>query len=205
LNLETGEVHVYKTAHHERFVMDYQLPAVEVALATAAAPTYFPTYRSHAGLPLVDGGMWANNPVGLAVVEAIGVLGWQADNLRVLSLGCTTEPLKAKPGQISRHGLLYWLPKLVSVFMAGQSSASLGTAQLLAGHDHVIRVSPAVPNGRFKLDTAGEIQSLRGLGYAEARKAIPNLSSFFAEPADDFKPYRVPRDPIASKPTGDNK
>lgn len=188
LNLETGEVHVYKTSHHSRFVMDYKIPAVEVALATAAAPTYFPTYRSSAGLPLVDGGMWANNPVGPAVVEAIGVLQWTADELRVLSLGCTTEPLNAKAGRTRRLGLNYWATKLVDVFMAGQSSASLGTAQLLAGHKNVVRISPFVANRRFALDATKEIQALRGLGYSEARKAAPLLDVFFTEPAEAFEP-----------------
>jgi patatin-like phospholipase/acyl hydrolase len=192
LNLETGEVHVYKTSHHERFVMDYKVPVVEVALATAAAPTYFPTYRSAAGVPLVDGGVWANNPVGAAVVEALGVLGWSADELRVLSLGCTTEPLQAKPHEARRLGLGYWLPKLVSVFMAGQSSASLGTAQLLAGHDHVVRISPVVPNRRFRLDAPRDIESLRGLGASEARKAWPSLQRvFLGEPAAPFVPHHT--------------
>jgi uncharacterized protein len=193
LNLETGEVHVYKTAHHERFVMDYKVPAVEVALATAAAPTYFPTHRSAAGLPLVDGGMWANNPVGPAVVEAIGVLGWGNEELRVLSLGCTNEPLRAKPSQVKRLGMTYWLPKVVSVFMAGQSSASLGTAQLLAGHERVFRISPVLPNRRFRLDATRDIDALRGLGGAEARKAIPRLADlFFKGKADVFTPCYDP-------------
>ncbi|MET0706481.1 MAG: hypothetical protein ABWY82_06495 [Tardiphaga sp.] len=25
---------------------------------------------------LVDGGVWANNPIGVAAIEAIGMLGW---------------------------------------------------------------------------------------------------------------------------------
>ena len=42
LNLENGEVYIYKTAHHPRLERDYKEDAVEVALKTAAAPTYFP-------------------------------------------------------------------------------------------------------------------------------------------------------------------
>ncbi len=34
LNLETGEVHIHKTAHHPRFEVDYKERAVDVALAT---------------------------------------------------------------------------------------------------------------------------------------------------------------------------
>ncbi len=64
LCLENGEVHIFKTAHNQRFMYDYKERVVDVALATAAAPTYFPTHRLAAGTPLVDGGMWVNNPVG---------------------------------------------------------------------------------------------------------------------------------------------
>src|SRR4051794_2714465 len=66
MNLESGAVHVFKTAHHPRFERDYKLRAVDVALATAAAPTYFRTHRLPSGSPLVDGGLWANNPMGAA-------------------------------------------------------------------------------------------------------------------------------------------
>ena len=71
--------------------MDYRVTALEVAMATAAAPTYFPAYDSKKCITLVDGGIWANNPVALAVVEGISVLGWNGDDLDVLSIGCTEE------------------------------------------------------------------------------------------------------------------
>jgi len=89
-------IHIYKTAHHERLGMDYRLTAVEVAMATAAAPTYFPAYDSQHCITLVDGGIWANNPVAFAVVEGISVLGWNADEIDVLSLGCTEETIDFK-------------------------------------------------------------------------------------------------------------
>ena len=193
LNLETGEVNVYKTAHHERFGMDYKLFAVDVALATATAPTYFPTYRSAAGTPLIDGGMWANNPAGAAAVEALGVLGWEAGDIQLLSLGCTTEPLKADADRTARLGVGYWATKLVPVMMAGQSSGSVGTAQLLLGHENVLRYSVTVPNGRFKLDSVKHIEALRGLGNSEARKALPRLRTLLTEKAEPFEPYLRPK------------
>lgn len=186
-NIETGEVHVYKTAHHPRFVRDYKETVVDVALATAAAPTYFPTHRSAAGIPLIDGGMWANNPVGFSVVEALGVLNWPAESLRVLSLGCTTAPLNIGLGRFLPLGIGYWGFKVAETFMVAQSSSSLGTAQLLAGHNNIFRISPVMPGNRFGLDKISEINSLKGLGDSEARKALPNIRSvFFGEPATPF-------------------
>lgn len=193
LNLETGEVHVYKTSHHPRLQRDYKEKAINVALATASAPTYFPTHRTAAGTPLVDGGLWANNPVGLAVVEAIGkeMLNWCPSSLKVLSLGCTTEPFNIGLARKLGLGLGYWGVKIADVFMTAQSSASLGTAQLLIGHENIIRISPPVGKGRFNLDGVKEITSLKGLGDSEARKAVPSVrKDFFDLPhAEPFEPF----------------
>jgi hypothetical protein len=69
-------VHVIKTAHHPRFERDWQLSAVDAALATAAAPTYLPQHALENYIGLIDGGVWANNPCGLAAIEAVAVLKW---------------------------------------------------------------------------------------------------------------------------------
>ncbi len=189
LNLETGEVHVFKTAHHPRFEKDWKESAVSVAMATAAAPTYFPSHTLSCGTPLVDGGMWANNPVGAAVVEAVGVLEWNRSDLKVLSLGCTSSPLDVGIGRRYGMGFLYWASRIADVFMAGQSSGSLGTAKLLVGQQNMFRISPTVPGGRFGLDTVKETLSLKGLGTSEARKALPTLKPvFFLQPAEKFLP-----------------
>jgi len=193
-NLETGEVYIWKTAHHARLERDYKMPAVDVALATAAAPSYFPTHRSAAGTPFIDGGMWANNPMAMAVVEAIGILGWPADALSVL-LGCTTSALNVGLGRTHALGWAYWGPKLAEVFMTTQSSASLGMAQhLVKDRNNVVRISPSVGR-RFSLDGTREIPSLKGPGDSEARKALPQLRPlFFADVAEEFHPvYECPK------------
>ena len=192
LNLENGEVYIYKTAHHPRLERDYKEDAVEVALKTAAAPTYFPTRRSSAGTPLIDGGTWANNPVGMAVVEAITMLDWPSDSLKVLSLGCTTEPLNVKWGRNASLGRLYWISKFVDVFMHAQSHSSLGTAKLLAKHENVIRIDPVVARGKFDLDKTSGIPSLKGLGESTAREALPELRQvFLGNYAEQFVPFHT--------------
>lgn len=189
VNLETGEVHVYKTSHHPRIERDPHEKVVDIALATSAAPTYFPTHRSAAGSPLVDGGVWANNPTGMAAVEAIGILEWPRDSIKILSVGCTTEPLNIGAARNIPLGLGYWAPKIVKLFMTTQSFASHGTAQLLIGHANVTRINPSMPNGRFGLDIISEIVSLKGLGSTEARKALPTVREFFKEKVEPFDPY----------------
>lgn len=193
LNLSTGEVNVFKTAHHERFERDYKMLAVDAAMATAAAPTFFPTHRLTNGVPLVDGGMWANNPMGTAAVEAIGLLEWPKGSIDLLSVGCTDAPANFKASQTRRHGLAnYWAKRIVKVFMSGQSSASIGTAMLLLGHERVVRVSPSVDERHYQLDGVKGIPELRALGADQARTQLPLLRKrFFASAAEPFVPVRT--------------
>ncbi len=195
LNLETGEVHIFKTAHVDRFVRDYRERAVDVAKATSAAPTYFPTHRLESGVPLIDGGLWANNPMGTAAVEAIGTLGWERGNVRLLGIGCTESPATLNDRSRHGHGINYWAVRLTETFMAGQSSSSVGTAQHLLGHESVHRISPTVSAKRYKLDGVDGIESLRGLGAEVARAEYPKVSAMFLQgKREAFQPFKeVPR------------
>jgi uncharacterized protein len=190
-NLENGEVYNWKTAHHPKLEHDYTASMVDVALATAAAPTYFPAHRSGGGVPLIDGGVWANNPIAVAVVEAIGILNWPPDDLRVLSLGCTTTPFGGGMARFRSLGRGYWMWKLVDLFTNAQCESAIGMAQhLVKTRDCVKRISPKI--GKFiQLDDIGEIPSLVGLGHSECRKELPALRDiFFREPlAEPFEPF----------------
>jgi hypothetical protein len=192
VNLNTGEVHIFKTAHHPRLATDFRELAVDVALATAAAPTYFPTHVSAAGVPLIDGGLWANNPAGMAAVEALSMLDWKKGEFEILSISCTGSPLDVDVGRGKGHGLAYWGLRIVDTMFCAQSSASLGTALHLAGHDHVVRIDPSAPAGRYKLDSTEHLLSLAGLGRTEARKALPTLRDrFFGVKAEPFVPFHT--------------
>ena len=119
-----GVVYLFKTAHHPRLKTDWKEKVVDVALATAAAPTYLPEHQLPNGIHVLDGGIWANNPTGLAVVEAVGLLGWKPAELQVLSLGCSQEP-----AAVPRNpGWLKAAARITEFFMRGQASASMGTA-----------------------------------------------------------------------------
>lgn len=191
-NLLTGEVHIYKTAHHARLATDYKKRIVDIAMATSAAPTFFPTHISADGIPLLDGGLYANNPVGVAAVEAISMLGWGKGEFRVLSLGCTGSPLGVKIGGGFGRGRVYWAGKVVDVIMAAQSSLAVGTAQHLTGHSNVLRINPIMDRGKFALDTPSQIDALKGLGYAEGRTALERTREFFETKADPFHPFLSP-------------
>ena len=193
LSLDTGEPYIYKTSHCERFEYDYKVKAVDVGLATSAGPTYFPPHRLETGTTVVDGGIFANNPTGLAVVEAIGNLEWHREELHVLSLSCTSSPVTFKEASKAHWGQLRWATKIVDLFMESQSFVSMGTAAvLMGGHDRIVRICPSIQPGRFGMDTIHEMNTLQGLGGFAARQAIPQLKRmlFFTDPAEPFKPFR---------------
>lgn len=189
---QTQGVYIFKTAHHSRLKTDYRELAVDAAMATAAAPSYFAQHITANDVGLADGGLWANNPAGIAVVEAIATLGWPAGNLKVLSIGCLEEVKEVHEA----YGAARLARQLASLFMAGQSHGSLSVAQILTGDPHerkaIHRVSQPVPDGFYGLDDTRRIRSLKDRAFAEARIQKPILQSeFFTGPAEEFVPaYR---------------
>lgn len=184
-------VHIFKTPHHERLLTDWKQRAVDVALATAAAPTYLPGHRLANGISLLDGGIWANNPAGVAVVEAIGILGWDPRSLHVLSLGCTEAP--SAPAEQS--GMVGLALRIADLFLLGQSRGAMGTAKLLMGaadaDQRLFRYQHVASPGEFGLDGVDEIPVLKGIGAAMAREALPRVTAtFFAGAREPFVPVR---------------
>lgn len=187
---QTQRAYLFKTAHHPRFETDYKELALDVAMATASPPSYFSEHRTTGGVGLVDGGLWANNPAAVAVVEAVGILGWPADQIRVLSIGCLDEV----PDTKKRYGVLRLARRLHGFFLRGQSQGSLGIASALTGHPHthqaIYRVSQPVPEGRFSLDDTGRSHDLIDRAVAEARQQKPTIKAeFLSEPTEPFQPY----------------
>jgi len=72
-DVQRGAVHIFKTPHHIRLTRDWRIPMVDIAMATSAAPIYFPAARVD-GQRLIDGGVWANNPSVVAIAEAVSML-----------------------------------------------------------------------------------------------------------------------------------
>lgn len=185
-------VYIYKTAHHARLRNDYKSLAVDAALATAAAPTYFRHHVTQHAVGLTDGGTWANNPTALAVVEAITMLGWPRESLHVLSLGCLEETYTIRKWA----GIGTLGSKIIKLFMDGQSHGAMGIAKLLTGHEHertaIHRINHTVPYNAYKMDDTRVIQDLKGLGYSFARDRQPVLDPvFFSQPAEAFAPVYV--------------
>jgi predicted acylesterase/phospholipase RssA len=188
-------VYIYKTAHHPRLETDYKHLAVDAAMATAAAPTFLKPHLTESLVELVDGGVWANNPIGVAAIEAVGLLGWPGNKLKILSVGTMNEP-----GQLPKlRGKLPMAASVSRLFMAGQAHSALGTAKIITGDVHerkaIWRIDQTAPEGRYSLDDATRISEMRDRAFAEAREQLPELRRyFFTAPAPEFVPCHQIKD-----------
>jgi uncharacterized protein len=84
-----GEIYLFKTPHHKRLLNDWREKVSDVARATAAAPTYLAPFTKESGMQLVDGGVWANNPVMVGISEGLGYCSRPQNTIAALRIGST--------------------------------------------------------------------------------------------------------------------
>lgn len=182
-SLGEDDVHIFKTAHHEKLRNNYKLPAWKVALATSAAPTFFPVCRDIASIRLVDGGVWANNPLMVALLEANAILKIPYEKISALSIG-TSNAIPNRKRYLNWGGLLQWgmSGAAVDILMKGQSVGALNQAKFILGDENVIRIDPSVASGEFSLDGAHSASELIGKAAHYARA----MSTVFAK---RFRPH----------------
>jgi patatin-like phospholipase/acyl hydrolase len=89
--------------------------AVDVALRTSAAPTYFPIYQGY-----VDGGVAANTPSACAFAQALdsGTGGQKLSQVTLLSIGTGVNP-RSISEQNGDWGLVEWGIDLVNIMLDG--------------------------------------------------------------------------------------
>ncbi len=134
-----GEVYILKTPHHPDYRIDGRETLVTAGQATSAAPCYFRALDS-GGYRFVDGGVWANNPVMIGLVDALACFQLDPTQVRILSLGCGREPVQV--GWMKAIGGLFSWMNAIFAAMDLQSQNALGQARLLIGPERVTRIEP---------------------------------------------------------------
>lgn len=160
----------------------------EIADATSAAPTYFPTVETSDSPPrwLIDGGVAANNPSMCALAEALRE-GHALEDIRLLSIGTGTPARGADDatamGRASQSwGGIGWLRNgLIEHLFAGNTSTCGYQCEVLLGERYV-RVDGPLMHASDDLDAVsrGNIQHLRALGrqwYEDNERLIRALLS----------------------------
>lgn len=133
--------------------------AVDVAMSTSAAPTYFPSYGV-----FVDGGVIANNPSMAAVAQTLDDRNPQDEratlaDIKLLSVG-TGDSLQYIAGENHDWGDAQWIKPILNVMMDGSVGVADYECRQLLGNRYC-RLQPAFPPGKsFPLDGVSKIVDL---------------------------------------------
>lgn len=148
----------------------------DVARSTSAAPTYFETARvrsmSGVSYPLIDGGVFANNPTLCAYSEA---RNWTFDKFRkkptakdmlILSIG-TGKVMKPYYYKDAKDwGAMAWIRPLIDIMMSGVSETVdyhlKSIYEAVGKPDQYVRISPELSNASPEMDNAS-VENLNAL------------------------------------------
>jgi len=176
-----GEAEAIVTPHSPDRTAFYDLSALNAALASSAAPTYFDeavVESPIAAASYLDGGIWANNPILPAIAEAMRHLKVPLDRIDVLSVGTMgnevdfTESLgKGKAG---------WGPSSADLFFSAQQHAAVMLADSFLSPSRHLRVNQHTPS-EIKFDDKDAIDDMALRGYNVGQDSFLTVRSRFLD------------------------
>lgn len=177
INLTKGRPQVFKTPHHERFERDHRVSVHDVALATSAAPTFFPLAQIGDEL-FTDGGLCANMPDSVALHEAEYFFKVPTEHVSILSIGTTTSQFSFSHSTGRNLGILNWFydTRLMSVILSSQQKLTEFMLLHKLG-DRYFRIDSIQSKAQERdlgLDVAtpNAQSTIKGLASAALREAI---------------------------------
>ena len=173
-NANSKELHIYKTSHHSSLKMDYKELMTDAVLSTTAAPLKLDPHITQYGA-MIDGGIFAVDPISIAVTEALSFLDWDLNETHILSIGSV----------INRN------TGLLNVALTAQQKLAQGNAKLIMGHKNIYRIEEAhtATGGDIAMDDPKSIPELICQGRERARYKIRELDLvFFDGTAEIFTP-----------------
>jgi patatin-like phospholipase/acyl hydrolase len=155
---------------------DGEQSVVDVALRTAAAPVYFPTFQGY-----IDGGVVANNPSMCALAQALdpGTGGQQAQDVVLLSLS-TGRNRAYLEAQNADWGWAQWAIdlRLIGVMLDGNTGLAHYQSQRVLGQRYH-RLDPLLPQ-KVNMDDLDAIPLLIELAnQVDLAETIAWLSQYF--------------------------
>lgn len=174
--ITAGAPQLFRSVHHPDHAPFANVALADVALATAAAPVYFPVARV-GNAEYVDGGIIANAPDLAALLEAERYLAPSRDQVFLMSVGTTSaEAAFASRGRLQR-GLASWIRKnrLLDITMAAQQEHALQLCEGALGSQY-FRINASQSEDQadvLALDSATPTatRTLRAMAQSSAARA----------------------------------
>lgn len=171
----------------------------DVCRATSAAPTYFEAalVRSLSGVsyPLIDGGVFANNPAQCAYSEIRNAKGSPtAKNMFVVSIGTGSESKPYEYDQVKNYGAIGWIKPVIDIMMSAASETThyhmTKMFSAMGNGANYVRIQPSgIGRASYEMDDAsdGNIQHLIEVGKetAENCEDIGRIVEVLLEGRDD--------------------
>lgn len=157
------------------------ITAVDAALATAAAPTYFDEANVSDNIAdgtYLDGGIWANNPVLAAVAEAVRYLNVPLNTIDVLGVGTLGHERDFSKFLIK--GKLGWASDVADLFFSAQEHAAATLADSLLSKARHYRVNELTPK-EIALDDTGAMDDMARRGKDVGQDSFSVVRSRFLD------------------------
>lgn len=150
------------------------LSLVDAALATSAAPTFFPPHGE-----FIDGGCVANNPtvVALDFAEHLGI---PLDSLRILSIGTgySTAPIRAE----ASWGKAQWIEPLVEIFTDGVAQLAIREGYDILGQQNYMHIDTEMHAPFLDMDNTSQeaIAYWQKMAQQEVAARLPEIERFLS-------------------------
>lgn len=186
INFTVGRLRAFRTPHAEKLFQDAKCKIVDVALATSAAPTYFPVHTID-GTRYVDGGLVANSPVLMGVTEAYSSFNIPLESVTALCIGNMGKGLAANHEKGTELGYKAWGfgQDIINLTMSVGEQQSFDLANLLLQGRLELIDSEAVEEQSHLLsldngsDAAAQILKAHAENSAGEASNKPEIKAFF--------------------------
>lgn len=173
---DTGEITCLKSRRDDKHYIDHEMCAVSAGLATAAAPLAFRHATTDRRGDLIDGGLWANTPILVGLIEAHKYHGHDLKDVRVLSIGTTSSKFPVRrPWQ--RGGITeFGMPlggRLLDLVWNGQQCLARQAAELMLPYHGLLHIDHEFAGRGIKMMDASPtaLHQLEQAGRTAAQKA----------------------------------
>ena len=158
---------------------DKNFLAVNVAMASAAAPAYFPSYPL-SKRTYIDGGLWANDPSVAALTLANESRMIDFKHMRLMHIGNgekLTGGTKSKHDKIAPVRMPYYL---IDMFFSAQADAAREFAARILGPGNVLDVNIELTSNIALDDHKKALKDLPSLASKTAKKRYKDIERFLA-------------------------